>query len=381
MDEYKILKKSIPKVELVSLTSQNWYDSEHKIFPWSGTSIGTYIGPNINDIVWNITGGTVIDGYYKWSGLMWEKITKTEAYEDFFLPIFLESTIDDLGVMVGFNGDIEQVEQLCNFTYSGNTGSNMITISNSVNSDKLRTIVEQNFTIDWGDGTTGEIGSIDFSQTGHTYTDVPSNGRTYEVSIYLKSPWTTEKLTKSIRIPIKDTGTINNQFGTFTGFTIFKDYFSQEYINELNYTTSETIYPSTYTGFTYVAIGGSRLDEKILYGQTEPDPNQYEIVYDDNLKQNYTGYTIDGFYYRDYPDKYTMITGRTDNVTKEEFFEKRLTRNEHFIGFIDEPTIYSDIFVERGKQGVMEKNLRLSEINNIGEIELYGNGYFNVRKQ
>lgn len=76
-----------------------------------------------------------------------------------------------------------------------------------------------------------------------------------------------------------------------------------------------------------------------------------------------------------------MITGRTDNVTKEEFFEKRLTRNEHFIGFIDEPTIYSDIFVERGKQGVMEKNLRLSEINNIGEIELYGNGYFNVRKQ
>ena len=109
MDEYKILKKSIPKVELVSLTSQNWYDSEHKIFPWSGTSIGTYIGPNINDIVWNITGGTVIDGYYKWSGLMWEKITKTEAYEDFILPIFLESTIDDLGVMVGFNGDIEQV--------------------------------------------------------------------------------------------------------------------------------------------------------------------------------------------------------------------------------------------------------------------------------
>jgi hypothetical protein len=58
-----------------------------------------------------------------------------------------------------------------------------------------------------------------------------------------------------------------------------------------------------------------------------------------------------------------------------------LTRNEHFIGFIDEPTIFSDIFVERGKQGVLEKTLRLSEIDNVGELNIYGNGYFNIKKQ
>ena len=58
-----------------------------------------------------------------------------------------------------------------------------------------------------------------------------------------------------------------------------------------------------------------------------------------------------------------------------------ITRNEHFLGFIDEPVIYSDIFVERGKQGVMEKTLRLSEIENTGELSIYGNGYFNIRKQ
>jgi hypothetical protein len=83
----------------------------------------------------------------------------------------------------------------------------------------------------------------------------------------------------------------------------------------------------------------------------------------------------------DYPNGYTMITGTTVGVPKEEVFNKMITRNEHFLGFIDEPTIYSDIFIERGKQSVMEKNLRLSEINNVGELEIYQNGFFSIKKQ
>lgn len=379
MEKYEIKRKSIQKVELVSLTSQNWYDSEHNLIPWSGTS-GTYYGPKVNDIVYNVSGSTPT-GYYKWLGLSWSGITKTDAYEDFNIPLFLENTIDELGVMVGFNGEMEQVEQLCNFTYSGITNSYTLTISNSVNPDKLRTIVEQNFTINWGDGTTGTIGSTEFSQVSHTYPTITS-GKTYEVSIYLESPWTAQKLTKSIRLPIKNTSTINNEFGNFTGYTITNDYFSQNYINNLDYTTSGTTYPPSYTGFTYAAIGGSRLDEKKLYGSTTYSGTTIE--YDSNLEQYYTGYTINGFYYRDYPDGYTMITGSTKGTTdipKEEVPNYCITRNEHFLGFVDEPTIYSDIFVERGKQGVMEKNLRLSEIDNIGELEIYGNGYFNIKKQ
>jgi hypothetical protein len=58
-----------------------------------------------------------------------------------------------------------------------------------------------------------------------------------------------------------------------------------------------------------------------------------------------------------------------------------LTRNEHFLGFIEQPRVYSDVFVERGKQGVMEMNFRLGEIDNMGELSVYGNGFFNVKKQ
>ena len=75
-----------------------------------------------------------------------------------------------------------------------------------------------------------------------------------------------------------------------------------------------------------------------------------------------------------------MITGTTSGYTKEEGFNTVLTRNEHFLGFIEDPIIYSDIFVERGKQNVMEKNLRLGEIDNTGELDIYGNGFYTVRK-
>jgi hypothetical protein len=86
-------------------------------------------------------------------------------------------------------------------------------------------------------------------------------------------------------------------------------------------------------------------------------------------------------HYRDYDDGITTITGSTTGFTREEVFNEALTRNEHFLGFIDEPSIYSDIFVERGKQGVLEKTFRLGEVDSVGELDIYGNGYFKVRKQ
>ena len=65
---------------------------------------------------------------------------------------------------------------------------------------------------------------------------------------------------------------------------------------------------------------------------------------------------------------------------KEEIFDTMLTRNEHFLGFVTDMTVYSDVFVERGKQGVTEHNLRLGEIDNVGELDIYGNGFYTVRK-
>ena len=147
---------------------------------------------------------------------------------------------------------------------------------------------------------------------------------------------------------------------------------NQDYLNDLDY-TSHTGY-TTFTGITYfIGIGQSRVSELKLYGS--------DTYSGTTVTSGYTGYTIDNIAYRDYPEGYTLLTGDTSNYTKEEVFNQMLTRNEHFLGFVEQPTIYSDVFVERGKQGVMENNLRLGEIDNIGELSIYGNGFFNVRKQ
>jgi hypothetical protein len=149
--------------------------------------------------------------------------------------------------------------------------------------------------------------------------------------------------------------------------------YTQGYQNDLDYTayTGDT----NFTGITYYnAIGLSKLSEYQKYGG-----NGYTIATNIDGETNTTGYTIDDVYYVDYPEGYTVLTGNTVGFTKEEIIFEVLSRNEHFLGFVDEPKIYSDIFVERGKQGVMEMNLRLGEIDNMGELSVYGN--VKVKKQ
>ena len=151
--------------------------------------------------------------------------------------------------------------------------------------------------------------------------------------------------------------------------------YTQGYLNDLDYNayTGDT----NFTGITYYnAIGLSKLSEYKKYGG-----GGYTIATNVDSETNTTGYTIDGVYYLDYPEGYTVLTGNTVGFTKEEIIFEVLSRNEHFLGFVDEPKIYSDVFVERGKQGVMEMNLRLGEVENMGELSVYGNGYFKVKKQ
>jgi len=337
------------------------------------------------------------------------KTNETGSYLNF--PIFLECSADEMGIMSSFNGDIEQIEQLSNFSYT-QTGST-IQVYNTVNPDKLRVVLEQTFTINWGDGTTsgltvnnGVVGS-NLPSVSKTYS---TNGQ-YEITISNSSPWSTEVLKKKVTIP-RDIS-ISDEFGYFTGYTLPGGTY-QRYLYGYEYETG-SIGITTGKTFTFMAIGKSRLGEFRNYGtssfstEIEPTPE-------------YTGYTIDGLYYMDFPDGYTKITGSVPNYIHDltgstytgytynstggtetfkfnkgsgsyfttEYLDEtditnyiinhRLTRNEHFLGFIDDPQVYSDIFVERGKQGVMEKNLRLGEIDNMNELEIYGNGYFKIRK-
>jgi hypothetical protein len=58
-----------------------------------------------------------------------------------------------------------------------------------------------------------------------------------------------------------------------------------------------------------------------------------------------------------------------------------LTKEEVLMGVCDQPEIQSEIFIERGKQSVMEPNLRLGEITTMGGLINHGYKYFRIKKQ
>lgn len=459
-NEYTLLKRQIPDVNLHSISGSYWFDFTNVWQSWytgsipipgmvpssnetgslhlvrdvkwyadlsygkdvvlfhSGNTYSSLIESNLNNIpstsssFWKFEEQRAINNtkgkYYKWDGDNWNLIVGTgttseeiirnfnsQINQNFVIPIVLESNADELGVMSSFDGNMEQVEQLVNFTY--NQSGSVVTVYNTVNPDKLRKIVEQTYTIKWGDGTSGSLSVnngvlySNFPTASHDYTTTGS----YTLNLSLDSPWSKEKITKNITVP--NTGSIvENVLGTCTGFTVPGNIYTtgsiyQDYLNN-----------SKFSGFTgssvlkYMSIGGSKIGELKKYGETTVSSSMYVTGLFSGSA--YTGYTLEtgsiisgslntgsiptsSLWYMDFADGYTMITGKTSNFSKEEVINNVITRNEHFIGFIDDPSVYSDIFVERGRQGIMEQNLRLGEIDSILELDVYGNGFFKVRKQ
>lgn len=415
--KYEILQKNILSVVLYN-AGQYWYDRNLELIPWSATT-APVSGTTIMDVKWysDITyeaGDTIyyngkiyksltdsnlnkipssqttfwveqpeavtwVDKgyYYRWNGNLWVNIGKNRsaAYPDYEIPITLDAKADELGIMVGFDGEVDQVEQLCNFTYkaSGNT----ITVYNTTNTNTLKRVVDATFQINWGDSTTSSISIL--GNVTKTYS-TPGNKT---ISITMNSPWRVQTLSRTVNLPLA----IGNptSLGTLSFTFPYTDYGVA-----LSGSTK------TPTALTFVAAGKSRIIEKKLYGG-----NTYSGVTSTSLPGTTltcSKYTVDGLDYYDCSDGVTYITGKVPNhiingttgftsynsntdFAVEYVTNKMLTRNEHFLGFISEPQVYSDIFVERGKMGVSEFNLRLGEIDNIGELDIYGNGFFVVKKQ
>jgi len=58
-----------------------------------------------------------------------------------------------------------------------------------------------------------------------------------------------------------------------------------------------------------------------------------------------------------------------------------LTKEEVLMNVCQPTEIQSEVFIERGKQSVFEPNQRLGEINTIGGLEIYGYGFYNIKRQ
>jgi hypothetical protein len=70
----------------------------------------------------------------------------------------------------------------------------------------------------------------------------------------------------------------------------------------------------------------------------------------------------------------------SSGLTQDDIVMSGLTKNEALINVIDQPEVQTDIFIERGKNSALEFVERLGEVDNVGDLEKYGYGFFNVKK-
>lgn len=155
------------------------------------------------------------------------------------------------------------------------------------------------------------------------------------------------------------------------------------------------------TGYT-----SSRLNEVKTLDPNNPYKVGVKGVY--NVQNDFIEYMLDDIFYKTYIQSENPIieksTGRGDIKVKtyttplsspsrekqntifryqpsEDNFEyKPLIKEENKLEQVFLPEIEDEIFIERTFTNVYERHMRLMDINNIGQLEIYKNGFFNVKR-
>lgn len=75
---------------------------------------------------------------------------------------------------------------------------------------------------------------------------------------------------------------------------------------------------------------------------------------------------------------YTTFQYKTKGVRDYNSVLMAIIKEDKYLGVVFEPTIDDDVFVDRGTVNVLERHLRLSEIDSVEQMQKYSNGFFNV---
>jgi hypothetical protein len=173
--------------------------------------------------------------------------------------------------------------------------------------------------------------------------------------------------------------------GSWSATSISYDFiFSGDSDNHISAQTSNNYVsvPFSISGYTT-----SRINELSQYGVTKyplyvptiKNGQQFGVI--TTMSSSYTGYTIEGVQYLDFPDKTTIYVFDSSGLTSDWMVQSAITKNESLMNIVNDPEVQSDVFVERGKNSALERVERLGEIDNIGDLENYGYGFFNFVNQ
>jgi hypothetical protein len=310
--------------------------------------------------------------------------------------MFTESTVD-LGYYSPTDGMILQKDVLNNFIATANTlNPYTYVFYNTSDLEFIKFLQLVTYTIDWGDGSQQQP-ILGITPITHTY---PSNSNNYIIKLIANSPWGITIVEKPITVPYTNV-IITNPQGNFVfypaggswsatpiSYDFIFDFDSSTNINDY-YTFNSTSVPFPITGVTESSIndlaqygpkvnlaeGKFKLGIQVT-GQTEA----IGTYFGPDITNTYTAYTINGVIYYDYEDFTIYITDSSGYIPGE-LILTAITKNEALLNVIDQPEIFSSVFIERGKNSPLENVMRLGEVDNNGDLEKYGYKYFIIEKE
>lgn len=314
------------------------------------------------------------------------------------VPILLTENTVDLGYYSVFDGMVTQQETMTNFLFSATTSyPYTFYFYNTSDTEFKKYLSFSNYYVDWGDGSPIEtITSTAPNYYSHTYTQ---DGE-FTITMSGMSPWGSNIIQKTITTPYIDVPILNPQGtayfvpagGSWSGTPLSYNYIfsgDQDCDVYLNSSYNYTSVPFPVTGYTNSTISDLEVYGKkdVLWG------GKYKIgvpvtgtsgnigtvwgEFNDGL---YTAYTINNVDYYDYNDGRTVFVVMSSGMTPDMMVCSAITKNEVLLNVIDEAEVQTNVYVERGKISALERVERLGEINNIGDLEKYGYGFFNIIK-
>lgn len=304
------------------------------------------------------------------------------------IPILFTQTYNDIGFYSEFDGLILQKDIVTNFLFSGTNTNNLnnITLYNTSGDFTVSYLDFTTFIVDWGDGS--PIDTLTSSTITHNYV----NTGDFTLTMSGSNPWGVTVITKPITIPYQlanipnPNGTIifTPQQGSWANTPISYNYLydldsniSVQYQQSSNWTSV----PFMVSGFTT-----SRLLDLKRYG---PNPYTVGYVFSKNnqvfgqinsITTDITGYTINNVDYYDLSNGKTFYVVNSSGLLANDIVASALTKNEYLLDFVMSPEVQSDVFIERGKYTAFEQLQRLGEVDNIGDMERYGYGFFKINR-
>lgn len=306
------------------------------------------------------------------------------------IPIFLTENTVDIGYYSVFDGMALQQDTMTNFLFSANTlQPYRYYFYNTSDTEFKKYLAFSTYKINWGDGT--PIQTVPSTAPIFYTHDYVSPGE-YTITMSGMSPWGINLVKKDVVVPFSDV-VITNPNGTayFTpvGGSWSATQLSYNYLFSGDSICDVDLQSSTnYTTVPFVVSGYTTSNVKDLEQYGTPkykvgipvtgDSGNVGIYFGPNSLNTYTAYTINDVEYYDYPDNTTIFIVYSSGLTSDMIECSAITKNEVLLNVIDQPEIYSDVFIERGKYSGLERVQRLGEVDSIGDLSNYGYKFFNI---